>query len=57
LSQCDLERGVTIRSVFPELAAFDLYVCCPQAWTDLVVEDARAAGLPAHQIHTERFDW
>jgi predicted ferric reductase len=57
MSERDVGRGVSMRSVFPELAASDLYVCGPQAWTDLVVEDARDAGIPAHQIHTERFDW
>jgi len=50
-------RGVTIRSVFPDLLQSDLYVCGPQAWTDLVMRDARAAGLPAAQLHVERFDW
>jgi predicted ferric reductase len=57
MSQRDLERHVSLRSAFPDLANSDLYVCGPQAWTDLVVEDARANGLPEHQIHTERFDW
>lgn len=57
LSERDLARGVSLRSAFPDLLVSDLYVCGPQSWTDLVVEDARAAGLPAHQIHTERFDW
>lgn len=50
-------RGVTIESVFPDLLHSDLYVCGPTAWTDLVVRDARAAGLAEAQIHTERFDW
>ncbi|WEO78895.1 ferredoxin reductase family protein [Cryobacterium sp. SO2] len=52
-----LSAGVTISSVFPRLADSDLYVCGPQAWTDLVVRDAKAAGLPDRQIHVERFDW
>ena len=52
-----LARGVTIRSAFPDLLHSDLYVCGPQSWADLVVRDARAAGLPAAQIHVERFDW
>jgi predicted ferric reductase len=57
MSERDYDRNVSLRSAFPDLAQSDLYICGPQAWTDLVVEDARAAGLPAHQIHTERFDW
>jgi len=52
-----LARGVTIMSAFPELLDSDLYICGPQPWTDLVIRDARAAGLPQAQIHAERFDW
>ncbi|WP_130178387.1 ferric reductase-like transmembrane domain-containing protein [Cryobacterium sp. SO1] len=52
-----LSRGVTITSVFPDLLQSDLYVCGPQSWADLVIRDARAAGLPHSQIHVERFDW
>ncbi|RFA18091.1 ferredoxin reductase family protein [Subtercola boreus] len=57
LSAEALARGVTITSVFPALRESDLYVCGPQSWADLVIRDARAAGLPAAQIHVERFDW
>jgi predicted ferric reductase len=57
LSARDVDRGVSIRSVFPDLANSDLYVCGPQAWADVVIADAKAHGLPAHQIHLERFDW
>jgi predicted ferric reductase len=49
-------RGVTLATVFPHLLESDLYVCGPQGWTDLVVRDARRAGLPRHRIHVERFD-
>ncbi|WP_291049456.1 ferredoxin reductase family protein [Herbiconiux sp.] len=52
-----LSRGVTISTAFPDLLNSDLYVCGPQSWTDLVIRDARAAGLPEAQIHVERFDW
>lgn len=57
LSAEALGRGVTLTSAFPDLLDSDLYVCGPQAWTDLVIRDARAAGLPEVQIHVERFDW
>jgi predicted ferric reductase len=57
LSARDVDRNVSLKSIFPDLRHSDLYICGPQAWTDSVVEDARASGLPAHQIHTERFDW
>ena len=53
----DAARGVTLRSVFPDLANSDLYVCGPTGWLDLVESQARALGVPDHQLHTERFDW
>lgn len=51
----DFGRGVTLASTFPLLLDSDVYVCGPQAWSDLVVRDARLAGVPEHQIHQERF--
>jgi len=57
LSAEDATRGVTISSVFPDLADSDLYVCGPSSWLDAVVADARAHGVPEHRIHAERFDW
>lgn len=55
MTEDDLRRGVHLRSVFPDLLDSDLYVCGPQVWTDLVVAEARAAGVPEHRIHQERF--
>ncbi|WP_150954235.1 hypothetical protein [Microbacterium testaceum] len=42
-------------SVLPDLLDSDLFICGPEKWADLVVRDARAAGLPARRIHVERF--
>ncbi|MDM7889197.1 ferredoxin reductase family protein [Curtobacterium sp. RHCJP20] len=55
MTEDDLRRGVTLRSVFPRLLESDLYVCGPREWSDLVVREARLAGVPEHQIHQERF--
>lgn len=57
MSPESLERGVTIESVFPKLLESDLYVCGPSVWAEMVIRDAKAAGLPDAQIHVERFDW
>lgn len=57
LAERDARRGVTLRSVFPELAGSDLYLCGPSSWLDSVEAEARALGVPEHQIHAERFDW
>jgi predicted ferric reductase len=53
----DAARGVTMRSVFPDLADSDLYICGPTDWLDLVESQAKGLGIPGHQLHTERFDW
>ena len=57
MPQADASRGVTLQSIFPDLKDSDLYICGPTAWLDLVEADARRAGVPEHQLHTERFDW
>lgn len=57
LPEADARRGVTLTSVFPDLADTDLFVCGPTAWLDHVEHDARVAGLPSQQLHSERFDW
>jgi predicted ferric reductase len=57
MSEQDARRGVTLTAAFPDIRDSDLYICGPSAWLDLAVADARAAGVPPHQIHAERFDW
>lgn len=49
--------GTRLADLVPQLRETDFYICGPTAWTTLVVADALAAGVPAHRIHTERFDW
>ena len=41
----------------PDVAERDVYVCGPAAWTDLVVRDLRAAGVPESHLHLESFGW
>lgn len=53
----DQQRGVNLLSTFPDLLESDLYVCGPSGWLDAVEADAKRAGLPDHQLHSERFDW
>ncbi len=56
LSTEALSRGVSLTTVFPRLQKSDLYVCGPEAWTRLVIQDALRAGLSTDQIHTESFE-
>jgi predicted ferric reductase len=46
-----------IQDLVPYIAESDLYVCGPQRISDLVIEDALAAGTPKGAIHNERFSW
>ena len=56
LAEKDARRGVTLQSIFPKLMQSDLYLCGPSSWLDAVEAEARALGIPEHQIHAERFD-
>ena len=46
-----------LRARVPDIADRDVYVCGPEAWTDLVNRTLVAAGVPADHIHTETFGW
>jgi predicted ferric reductase len=50
-------RGNRLVDLVPYVASSDVYVCGPQAASDLVVADALACGTPADSIHNERFSW
>jgi predicted ferric reductase len=46
-----------LRYWIPDIAHRDVYVCGPEAWTDLVRRDLLAAGLPSDHLHLETFTW
>lgn len=52
-----VRSGYSLTSYVPDVADADVYVCGPAAWADNVIADAGLAGVPADQIHHERFDW
>jgi hypothetical protein len=41
----------------PDLAERDVYVCGPEDWIETVRRVTQAAGLPADQLHIEKFRW
>lgn len=43
--------------LIPHLAETDVFVCGPSGFTTAVVDEALALGVPATQVHDERFDW
>ena len=46
-----------LRQVVPGIERYDVYVCGPDRWMDAVCAAAVASGLPAAQLHQERFSW
>ena len=46
-----------LRYWIPDVAERDVYVCGPEAWTDLVRATLTAAGLPDERLHLETFAW
>lgn len=46
-----------LRHFVPDIAEHDVFACGPDEWTEAVVTSARRAGVPAGQLHIERFAW
>jgi predicted ferric reductase len=44
-----------LRSLVPDLAERDVYVCGPPAMATAIVRNVRGAGVPRRHIHSERF--
>ena len=46
-----------LRQLIPDLPDRDVYVCGAADWADAAAAAARDAGVPASQLHVERFSW
>jgi predicted ferric reductase len=46
-----------VRQLVPEISQYDVFVCGPDRWMDAACAAVTAAGLPAGQLHQERFSW
>ncbi|MFJ6536142.1 ferric reductase-like transmembrane domain-containing protein [Paenarthrobacter sp. NPDC091711] len=57
LPQSAAAAGFTLSSYAPNVADADVYVCGPTPWAASVIRDVQSAGVPAEQLHYERFDW
>ncbi|WP_433222011.1 ferredoxin reductase family protein [Dactylosporangium sp. CS-047395] len=53
----DYDDLAALRSLAPDLADHDVYVCGPDPWTDAVLRAARRVGVPGPRLHRERFAW
>ncbi len=47
----------TLRTLVPQIADAQVYLCGPQAWTEAARTAARSAGVKPEQLHTELFSW
>ncbi|TQJ86841.1 ferric reductase-like transmembrane domain-containing protein [Streptomyces sp. SLBN-31] len=47
----------SLRSTFPGLAAYDVYICGPHGFARDLYEELRAAGVPDRRIHHESFEF
>ena len=52
-----VDDAAILQDWFPDLEAYDAYVCGPMAWFDQVQRSLLAAGLPPEQLHHEAFEW
>jgi len=57
LPRTAVQDGFTLTSYAPGIADADVYVCGPALWAASVIRDVQSAGVPAEQLHYERFDW
>jgi predicted ferric reductase len=56
-SAAHLSDAGALKDLVPGIAAQDVFVCGPDPWMEAVRRAALEAGVPAEQIHLERFDW
>jgi len=52
-----IDDASVLRSLVPDVAQRDVYICGPDVWAASVERAARAAGVPAQSIHSEVFTW
>jgi ferredoxin-NADP reductase len=50
-----LSDAEALTQLVPDVAERDVFLCGAPGWMDAVRHAALAAGVPAHQIHLERF--
>ncbi|WP_249997811.1 ferredoxin reductase family protein [Actinoplanes sp. M2I2] len=53
----DYDDAEALRSLSPDIAGHDVYVCGPDAWAASVFRAARAVGVRPARLHRERFGW
>jgi predicted ferric reductase len=46
-----------LQRLVPDVADRDVFVCGPDAWMAAALDACHRAGVPARQLHAERFSW
>jgi ferredoxin-NADP reductase len=57
LAAAELSDSEALRQLVPDIAQHDVYLCGADRWMDAARVAAGGAGVPAEQIHEERFTW
>jgi predicted ferric reductase len=57
LSAEAFNKGDRLSTLAPNIKDADVYICGPAPWMDLVIADAKKAGVKPERIHAERFDY
>jgi predicted ferric reductase len=57
LSAEAFNKGDRLSTLAPNIKDADVFICGPAAWMDLVIADAKKAGVKPERIHAERFDF
>jgi predicted ferric reductase len=57
VTAADLTDAQALTQLVPDIAHHDVYLCGADAWMDAARTAARTAGVPAQNIHLERFTW
>jgi ferredoxin-NADP reductase len=52
-----LSDAAALHELVPDIAEHDVYLCGADAWMDAAEAAALAAGVPAENVHVERFTW
>ena len=56
-NSAQLRDSDALLRLVPDLLERDVFVCGPDPWMDAVARATTTAGLPAEQLHQERFTW
>ena len=52
-----VDDGTALRTLVPDIADRDVFVCGPEQWTESVRRAATAAGVRPERLHVEKFAW